>query len=68
VSSRVLVIGVASNIDTWRQREGLAKASFTLGLVYTMNHEVGPRKMVFFHGPSEFLIKNQFTKLLGSPH
>jgi len=67
VSSRVLVIGVASNIDTWRQREGLAKASFTLGLVYTMNHEVGPRKMVFFSWSVWVLNKKSIYQAFGVP-
>ena len=31
--------------------------------VYTMHHEVKPRKIAFFHGPIS--LKNQFTKPLG---
>ena len=36
-----------------------------LGRVCTMDHEVGPWKMAFFHGPISFK-ENQFTKPLSS--
>ena len=33
--------------------------------VYTMDHEVGPWKMAFSHGPIVFKKKNSSTKSLG---
>jgi hypothetical protein len=40
-----------------------SSSSGPLGPVYTMDHEVGPWKMAFFHGPIS--LENQFTKALG---
>ena len=39
----------------------------SLGPVYTMDHEVGPWKMAFFHSPISWsnCLKNQFTKSFG---